>query len=135
VPDSDSYLPGGELEASIRPHHHLLPPTIFRVPDKPEEHGIIGPVAFTSVAVVPIVRSIPASVQFWADAHTLSNGECTWLHWQVDDVREVYLDGEGVAGHDQRQVCPTATTRYELRVVRLDSTATVHTAEIQITTP
>jgi hypothetical protein len=105
------------------------------VPDKPEEHGIIGPVAFTSVAVVPIVRSIPASIQFWADADTLASGDCTRLRWQVDDVREVYLDGEGVAGHDQRQVCPTETTRYELKVVRLDTTETVQTVEIHVTAP
>jgi hypothetical protein len=53
----------------------------------------------------------------------------------VDNVREVYLDGEGVVGHDQRQVCPSVTTRYELKVVRLDTTETVHTVEIQVTAP
>jgi hypothetical protein len=79
--------------------------------------------------------SEPGSIRFWADADTLTRGECTWLHWQVDDVREVYLDGEGVVGHGERQVCPTITTRYELEVVRLDTTDTVQSVEVHVATP
>jgi hypothetical protein len=79
--------------------------------------------------------SEPGSIRFWADADSLASGDCTWLHWQVDNVREVYLDGEGVVGHDQRQVCPTVTTHYELRVVRLDTTETVQVIEVHVTAP
>jgi hypothetical protein len=135
VPDGSRILPGGVLEASIQPHHHFLPATIFRVSGRPEESGIIAPVTYKSVAVVPVVPSEPGSIQFWADAETLTSGDCTSLRWQVDNVREVYLDGEGVVGHGQRQVCPTVSTRYELRVVRLDTTETVEAVEIQVTTP
>jgi uncharacterized membrane protein len=135
VPDRAGFLPGGKLEASIQPHHHLLPPTIFRVSYKPEEYGIISHVTFQSVAVVPVMPSEPGSIRFWADADTLASGDCTRLRWQVDDVREVYLDGEGVVGHDQRLVCPTQTTRYELKVVRLDTAETVQTLEIHVTSP
>jgi mannosyltransferase len=135
VPDRDRYLPGGELEASIQPHHHLLPPIFFRVSGRPEEFGITYPVTYQSLVVVPVMPSEPGSIRFWADAYALSSGDCTWLHWQVDRVREVYLDGEGVVGHDQRQVCPTVATRYELGVVRLDTTETLQTIEIQINTP
>jgi hypothetical protein len=135
VPVWAQYLPGGELEASIQPHHRLLPPTIFRVSGRPEEFGIISHVTFRSVAVVPIMPSEPGSIRFWADADSLASGDCTWLHWQVDNVREVYLDGEGVVGHDQRQVCPTVTTHYELRVVRLDTTETVQVIEVHVTAP
>jgi hypothetical protein len=135
VPDRAGFLPGGELEASIQPHHHLLSPTIFRVTGRPEEYGIISHVTFQSVAVVPVMPSNPGSIRFWSDADTLTRGDCTWLRWQVDDVREVYLDGEGVVGHDQRQVCPTATTSYRLRVIRLDSTEAAETMEIQVNTP
>jgi hypothetical protein len=81
------------------------------------------------------VPSEPGSIRFWADAKSITSGDCTRLRWQVDNVREVYLDGEGVVGHDQRQVCPSVTTRYELKVVRLDTTETVHTVEIQVTAP
>jgi hypothetical protein len=135
VPDESRLLPGGAVEASIQPHHHFLAPTTFRVSGQPEEFGIIAPVTFKSVAVVPVVPSEPGSIQFRADAETLTSGDCTSLRWQVDNVREVYLDGEGVVGHGQRQVCPTVSTRYELRVVRLDTTETVEAVAIEVTTP
>jgi hypothetical protein len=135
VPERAQYLPGGELEASIQPQHQLLPPTLFHLSGRPEEFGIIAPVTFRTVAVVPVVPSEPGSIRFWADAKSITSGDCTRLRWQVDNVREVYLDGEGVVGHDQRQVCPSVTTRYELKVVRLDTTETVHTVEIQVTAP
>jgi hypothetical protein len=135
VPDSARYLPGGELEASLRPQYHLLPPTIYRVSGQPEESGLIGPITFRTVAVVPVMPSEPGSIRFWADAESITGGDCTWLRWQVDNVREVYLNNEGVVGHDQRQVCPTVTTRYELKVVQLDTTETGQTIEIHVTTP
>ena len=135
VPNRDQFLPGGALEANLQPHHRLQPPTVFRPTGVPEEYGIIAPTAYRTVAVVPVIPYEPGSIRFWADAETLASGDCTWLRWQVDNVREVYLDGEGVVGHDQRQVCPTVTTRYELRVVRLDTTEAVQMVEIQITTP
>ncbi|HFD39798.1 MAG TPA: hypothetical protein ENJ31_08165, partial [Anaerolineae bacterium] len=41
--------------------------------------------------------SAPAPVvSFRADATTLSAGSCTRLRWDVENVREVYLDGQGV---------------------------------------
>lgn len=51
-----------------------------------------------------------------ADRAQIEQGECTTLRWDVEGAREVYVNGEGVAGHDSRQVCPGATTRYDLHV-------------------
>jgi hypothetical protein len=76
-----------------------------------------------------------ASIRFWADETTLASGNCTRLHWEVQHVREVYLDGEGVVGEGQKKVCPTATKTYVLRVVHLDGKATEHPVTIEITTP
>ncbi len=44
---------------------------------------------------------------------------CWLLRWDVEYARAVYLDGDGVTGHDQRRMCPAQTTRYTLRVVTL----------------
>ena len=77
----------------------------------------------------------PPSVRFWADHDSISPGDCTWLRWEVDRVREVYLDGAGVVGHDQRRVCPNTGTRYELRVVDRDGNATSETVEISVSAP
>jgi uncharacterized membrane protein len=135
VPNRDYFLPGGALEASIQPHHRLQPPTLFRTTGVPEEYGIIAPTAYRTVAVVPVVPDDPGLIRFWADTDTLTSGDCTWLHWQADNVREVYLDGEGVVGHDERQVCPTVTTRYKLKVIRQDTTETIRITEIQVDKP
>jgi mannosyltransferase len=135
VPNKDEFLPGGKLDASLQPTHHLLPATVFSAPRRPKDWGIISPTAFRTVSVVPVVPSTPESIRFWAEPEILAPGDCAWLRWQVDNVREVYLDGEGVVGHDQRQVCPSATTSYQLKVVRLDGTETVQTVEVRASTP
>ena len=77
----------------------------------------------------------PPDIHFRADEYTITSGNCTWLRWDVDNVRQVYLDGQGVVGHDQRQVCPTATTVYRLRVVHLNGTEAVYPLTITVTAP
>jgi hypothetical protein len=76
-----------------------------------------------------------ASIRFWADETTIAGGNCTRLRWEVQNVREVYLDGEGVVGQGNRKVCPGATTTYVLRVVHLDRTVTQHAVTVQVTAP
>jgi hypothetical protein len=75
------------------------------------------------------------AIRFWADDYEILQGECTWLRWEVENVREVYLDGSGVVGHDQRRVCPTTTTTYILKVLHLDGTITQSSITIGIVTP
>ena len=60
---------------------------------------------------------------FRADVTSLRSGECTTLRWDVDGVREVYIDGVGVAGHASLPVCPIETRTFKLRVVRNDGSA------------
>lgn len=62
----------------------------------------------------------PVSINFWVDNATVNAGQCTTLRWDVQNVREVYLDNRGVAGQGSQQVCPSSTTGYTLRVVRQD---------------
>lgn len=62
------------------------------------------------------VQVLQPSINFRADSTSLSHpGECTTLRWDVENVKAVYLDDQGVAGHDSRQVCPSSTTTYNLR--------------------
>jgi mannosyltransferase len=135
VPNREEFLPGGRLDASLQPTHHLMPATDFHAPRRPKAWGIIGPVTHRTISVVPVVPSVTGSIRFWAEPRSLARGDCTWLRWQVDNVREVYLDGEGVVGHDQQQVCPSATTSYELKVIHLDGTETMQTIEVRVSTP
>ena len=72
-------------------------------------------------------------IHFWADTTTLHAGECTRLRWDVENVREVYLDGDGVTGHGKKKVCPTVTTTYTLEVVHLNGVVTQYAVTITVT--
>ncbi len=76
----------------------------------------------------PTVTASPTPeplISFWVEKNKITPGTCTKLHWDVEYVREVYLkEGDdpeyGVAGHSSKEVCPSVTTRYVLRVVKRD---------------
>jgi mannosyltransferase len=135
VPERGSFLPGGALDERIQPHYHLLPPIVLEPSSVPQEAQLIAPTSFRPVAVVQAVRSAPPSIRFWAEETALNQTDCTILHWEVENVRDVYLDGEGVVGQGARQVCPNATTHYELKVIHRDGTVTVHSVEILVSAP
>jgi hypothetical protein len=57
------------------------------------------------------------AIAFTADRTQVAPGECATLSWNVTDVKEVRLNGEGVAGVATQQVCPGSTADFELTVV------------------
>lgn len=61
-------------------------------------------------------------VNFRADAYTINVGQRTTLRWDVECANAVYLDGQGVIGHEARDVQPNVTTTYTLRVIKKDNT-------------
>ncbi|MCL4294222.1 MAG: VWA domain-containing protein [Anaerolineae bacterium] len=75
------------------------------------------------------------SINFWADHTNLSAGECTTLYWDVEGVREIYLNGKGVIGHDSKQVCPKITTLYVLSVVHQDGTIEQRRINVHVILP
>lgn len=50
------------------------------------------------------------TINFWADTYQISPGQCTNIHWDVQNVKAVYLEHNnrsyGVAGQDSKSVCP-----------------------------
>jgi hypothetical protein len=87
----------------------------------PPGAGGAEPSATPTVAVVAAMatatrtRTAAESV-FWADRYNLASAECTNLHWDVQNVNSVYFNGNPAEGKETRQVCPTQTTTYTLRV-------------------
>ena len=76
----------------------------------------------TTSTPLPIGTPTPTNtptpdVSFRADATELITGSCTTLRWDVENVQEVYLEGQPQQGHGSRQVCPAQMQTYELRVV------------------
>jgi len=135
VPVREEYLPGGELDDRLKPDYQLSEPTIFESSNVPKDSQFIAPISYRSVAVIEIDRIAQPSIHFWSDESLVAQGNCTRLHWEVEHVREVYLDGEGVVGRGEREVCPAATRAYELEVILADGATTLQTIEIEVVSP
>lgn len=64
-------------------------------------------------------------INFWADTDRVNWGECTNIHWDVENVQAIYLEhggrSQGVVGHDSKWVCPHEDGKtYLLHVIRRD---------------
>lgn len=84
----------------------------------------------------PITINVQQSVfslNFWADAYSIMPGQCTTLRWDVQGVQAVFYQGQGVAGQDARQECPSQTTNYNLRVVLNDGSQQSRDIVVQVT--
>jgi len=81
----------------------------------------------------------PAQISFRADQTSIEQGQCTTLRWDVENATAVYLDGDGVMGHDSRQVCPAQNQTYTLHVEAAqgggDRQVTIQVSAPQDTTP
>ncbi len=60
-------------------------------------------------------------------------GQTATLRWDVEGVRAVYVDGQGVTGHGSRTIAPEQTTTYTLHIVLLDGSTKDLTATISVT--
>ena len=90
---------------------------------------------FRSLAVLQLERLKAPSITFSADDAAITEGDCTLLRWEVENVREVYLDGAGVVGQGDLEVCPTATTSYELEVIQQDGQTAVSRVKVEVRSP
>jgi len=87
-----------------------------------------SPTATSTATSTPL----PSQIQFYAERSSLVAGECTRLHWHVEEVQAVYLNGSGVAGQGTQRVCPKQATAYNLRVIHRDGNETVNTVFIEV---
>ncbi len=79
------------------------------------------------------VQQPNATINFWADAYTVTPGQCTTLRWDVQNVQAVFLNEQGVAGQGAQQVCPSQTTTWTLRVVLNDGSQQTRQVTINVT--
>ncbi|RPI58798.1 MAG: hypothetical protein EHM56_00820 [Chloroflexi bacterium] len=132
VPERGTFLPGGALDAQVQPYFRVLPPARFACDGVPREAEVLGPTGYRTILAVHAVAAQAPAIHFWADDTLLSPGACTWLRWQVENVREVTLDGEGVLGQAEHQAWPASTAGYELQVTHLDGTVSSATVQVEV---
>ncbi len=88
------------------------------------------PTPFPTAAATPTATRFGDASVFWADSYALTPGACTTIHWQVENVTEVYFEDAPVIGSGSQTVCPTQTTLYRLRT---NSSAGVRERTLAIT--
>lgn len=89
----------------------------------------------------PVPTPTPTDqIDFRADRLRINAGERVVFNWQVQDVAAVYFyaqgqrwEDHGVGGVDSREVYPTQSTTYELRVVGRDGATRVLQIRIEVT--
>jgi hypothetical protein len=72
------------------------------------------------------------SVNFRADSYNINVGQSTVLRWDVECANAVYLNGQGVTGHEARTVSPNSTTNYTLRSIKKDGSPDERTVTINV---
>ena len=73
--------------------------------------------ARTHATATPTTTPVPLpDPRFRPHQTSIRAGGCTVLHWNVDGVQAVFLDGAGRPGHSSEKVCPQETRRYTLRL-------------------
>ena len=84
-------------------------PTATATPEPTATHT---PTRTPTATLVPVPNP-----NFRADATRIGAGGCTTLHWEVDGVKAVYLDGKARPGRSSEEICPTLSHNYVLKVV------------------
>ena len=136
-------LPGREpvntpaVVAALTPSE-IEPPTVpTRRPTPANGQVGVTPTATLTPTMVSAATPIPTRADlssiFWADKPVLQSGECTSLHWQIDNVISVFFNGEPTTGNNGREVCPSQTTTYTLRVTSSAGTQD-YTVTVQVST-
>lgn len=57
------------------------------------------------------------TANFWADATSILQGQCTSLHWTTTNATTVTIDEGAVAASGDQQVCPNITKHYSLKAI------------------
>jgi predicted component of type VI protein secretion system len=101
-----------------------VPPTDTPIPIVPTDTPTRVPPTHTptpppTVAATPTPTGpVEQVIEFWVEPRAIRMGEKATLNWHIQNVLAAYLDGEPVSGpRGAREVSPTTTTIYTLRVV------------------
>lgn len=95
------------------------------------------PVPTNTPSPTPTYTLTPTSIapigpNLRADRNPIGYRECTIIRWDVDNIKEVYFEGQPVIGHDSREVCPFQTTTYTLLVILFDNSQQTYPITITV---
>jgi len=99
----------------------LLPP-VANVPATPIPTATTTPTATPTPTPTTTPLPPPPTPQVSVAPDVINLGGCTKVKWDIQNVKEVYLNDEGVVGVAEREDCPTAAGRYTYtwRIIQKD---------------
>ncbi len=108
-----------------------IPPTPTPVPARPT---VTRPPVLAPPSVTPTATTTVSAVKiyFATTDDSIRAGTCSTLVWEVQGIREVYLDGQGVTGKGEREVCPSETRTYTLKIIHVDGRVEERSVEIEV---
>ena len=108
----------------------------------PTRAPVLKPVVPATVAVLTptptwtVAPAGEASIEFWADPKEITKGECSKLRWKLSGIKAHYLDGSANVGDEgSKEVCPSKTKTYKLKVVKLDGSEVEKSAKVKVKDP
>ena len=105
------------------------------------------PVVPTPVLPTPVPTPSPVpppspSISFTADSKTITEGVCTSLRWDVENIQAIWVYPAGSnykdfpqTGLGSQQICPEQTTTYEMRVLHVDGSTEIRSITIEVDEP
>lgn len=114
------------------------PPTETPTPTQAATSTSAPPTETPMPTATPTLPPDTASISFSADPLLIDEGKCTTFSWLVSNVKAVYFQNEGVPGEAEngqpvkKEMCPTKTTTYELKVVKQNDEVVVNKITITV---
>lgn len=82
-------------------------------------------------------QTLSPGIRFSADPTQIEEGDCSAISWITENVKEVYLYKQGEPWQENpvdfvgsREVCPSITTTYEMRVLKLNNLVEVRQVSV-----
>ena len=115
-----------------------VPPTHTPVPTATSPAPTETPTATVSAATetpTSTPTSVGPQIDFNISPTSIQGGDCVTITWNVAEVKEVYLDGNGVSGTGNIQDCPQESKTYRLRVVKQDDSEQIQEIRVEVINP
>lgn len=102
---------------------------------------VVAPTPAPTPTPAPAPTATPMPViTFTADSTIINQGQCTMLRWSVENIQAVWVYPQGErydrfprTGQGSEQVCPEATTSYEMRVLMRDGSVAIRQLTVAVT--
>jgi len=91
------------------------------------------PAADAPPAADPPAAPPKATIRLWADPPQIAAGDCTTIHWQVENASRVIFENVDQQLTGSFQDCLCENKLYTLRVFNLDGSETRETLEVRVT--